>query len=337
MNEPRDAMSGYVWDRSGSVDAEVARLERVLSGQRHRGTAPELVIGAGQGTGVERGSQRSGGAQTTRGVRGRGLAAAATVLMAVGAAWLARPASVPWLRVEAVSGSPVIGSRAMDGRMPVGRWLQTDEKSEAAIEVATLGTVTVKPNTKIRVMRTGEREHRLEMPYGRIHAFITAPPRVFVVDTPLARAVDMGCEYTLEVEKNGSGVLRVMLGHVLLEGRGGVVSEVPMFGGVCRIREGVGPGTPYFDDASSAFVAALERFDFEGGGDAELRVVLEEARERDALSLWHLVARTNGAAREAVVARLEALKPRPERVSREAVLRLDGEALRAWNKAMRPY
>lgn len=334
-----DVMSGYVWDGSGPVDPEVACLERVLSGQRHRGTAPELVIGAGPEDGFTRGMKRVGGVGTVGGVRGRGLAAAAAVLMAVGAAWLARPAGVPWLRVEAVSGSPVIGSRAMDGRMPVGRWLQTDEKSEAAIEVASLGKVTVKPNTKIRVMRTGEREHRLEMPYGSIHAFITAPPRVFVVDTPLASAVDMGCEYTLEVEKDGSGVLKVMLGHVLLEGRGGAVSEVPMFGGVCRIREGVGPGTPYFDDASSAFIAALERFDFGGGGggNADLRVVLEEARERDALTLWHLIARTRGSAREAVVERLEALKPRPERVSREAVLRLDEEALRAWNNAMRPY
>ncbi len=329
------SMSEYVWDRSGPVDADVARLEAALSGFKHVGKEPELVIGPrAELTYVEAVAPE---AKFERSSRGRGLAAAAMVGLAVIAGWIARPALGPWLKVEATSGVPMVGLKQSDGRMHVGQWLQTDGGSSAEIEVASIGSVKVMPNSKIRVRKTGENEHRLEMQYGEIHAFITAPPRVFFVDTPSATAVDMGCEYTLDVDEEGSGVLRVSLGHVILEGPRGLTSDVPMWGGMCRVKRGVGPGTPYFEDASTVLIEALARFDFGGGSEEALRVVLDEARERDSLSLWHLIPRTAGASREAVVDRLAALKPMPEVVRRSAVLKLDSRALKAWNEAMRPY
>lgn len=357
-------MSGgdYVWDRSGPADARVVELEKILASLRHEGTEPELVIGARAEMGVEVGAEmraekRDGADRewmpstgmvpevlpiSRGGVRGaRGLAAAAMVVLTLGAGWMARsslrPTMMPWLGVESRGGSPRVGTNELDGRLRVGQWLSTDGKSTAEIKVADLGTVTVKPNSKIRVKNTGRDEHRLDMPYGSIHAFITAAPRVFVVDTPSATAIDMGCEYTLDMDENGSGILRVSLGHVQLEGPGGVKSDVPMWGGECKIRKGVGPGTPYFNDASEALIGALERFDFEGGGAAALQVVLDEAREKDSLSLWHLISRTRGGDREAVVGRLALLKPLPATIGREAVLRLEPGALEGWHEALRPY
>jgi len=37
---------------------------------------------------------------------------------------------------------------------------------------------------------------------------------VFVVDTPSASAIDLGCAYTLHVNEDGSGTLRTTLGWV---------------------------------------------------------------------------------------------------------------------------
>src|SRR5262249_34992568 len=94
------------------------------------------------------------------------------------------------------------------------------------------------------------------------------------------------------------------------------------------------PGTPWFDDATAALAAALDRFDFDGGGEAAVRAALEVARARDALTVWHLVARVEGPLRREVVARLAALSPAPPGVGEDEAMRLDPAALDAWRRSL---
>jgi hypothetical protein len=70
----------------------------------------------------------------------------------------------------------------------------------------------------------------------------------------------------------------------------------------------------------------MDALAFDGDRTALARV-LPLARPDDAISLWHLLARTTGADRVAVYDRLIALVPLPDGVTREAVLRLDARAL----------
>jgi hypothetical protein len=216
------------------------------------------------------------------------MAAAAMIALGMIAAWMGQRPGNAW-KVEPLSGSPTIASRGIEGatELRTGQWLRTDANSRARLEVAGLGDVRVEPGSRLRVKEARRGQRVLDLREGTIHAFITAPPRVFLVDTPAARAVDMGCEYALTVDENGTGKLKVFLGYVLLEG-GGRVSTIPMDGGECYIRSGFGPGTPFFGDASEALKQALKRLDFEGGGAEELSTVLGESRARDGLTLWHL-------------------------------------------------
>ena len=114
-----------------------------------------------------------------------------------------------------------------------------------------------------------------------------------MVDTPSATTVDLGCAYTLHVDDTGVGLVRTSLGWVgfKLNGR---ESFIPA-GAACATRPKIGPGTPYFEDAAADFQRALARFDFEDSTPqqraADLATVLGEARKRDALTLWHLLAR----------------------------------------------
>jgi hypothetical protein len=141
-----------------------------------------------------------------------------------------------------------------------------------------------------------------------------------VVDTPSAVAVDMGCRYTLEVDEAGAGLLRVESGWVGFEHRG-LKSLVPA-GALCATRKGVGPGTPFFDSSTPEFAKALEAIDFgpKAGTRPALERVLSEAGARDALSLWHLLARTEGDERARVHDRLHALVPAPAGVTRAGIL-----------------
>jgi hypothetical protein len=134
----------------------------------------------------------------------------------------------------------------------------------------------------------------------------------------------MGCEYTLNMDGDGFGLLRVTKGWVSFEWKG-LESLVPA-GASCRTRPQVGPGIPYFDDAPEDLKQALE-----GGNDA-LSVILSASRVRDTLTLWHLLSRVEAGDRERVYDRIAALAPVPAGVSREQALKLDPETLNRWKE-----
>jgi hypothetical protein len=236
--------------------------------------------------------------------------------------------------VARLAGTPTIGANQLEGsgRLAVGEWLETDSSSRAKINVADIGQVDIGPNSRVRLVGTRSTEHRLALQRGRLHAFINAPPRLFIVETPSATAIDLGCSYTLEVDDAGRSILHVTSGWVALERRGRE-SIVPA-GAICVTQPGKGPGTPYFDDASARFRDALTRLDFQNGGAKALSVVLAESREYDTLTLWHLLSRVNGAERNRVYERMASLITPPQGVTREGVLRLDKGMLDLWKKEL---
>lgn len=264
-----------------------------------------------------------------------GAAAGVILSIALIGLWLYSRESRPFWEVARINGNPRIGSSRIDskGRLAVGQWLETDGSSRARIEVSTIGQVDVDPNTRIRLVETKATEHRLELARGRMSARIWAPPRLFFVDTPSAVAADLGCAYTLEVDDKGVGILHVTSGWVALQLKERE-SMVPA-GASCATQPGVGPGTPYFSDATEQFRNALFKFDFvppghEASKPLNLDLVLSQARPRDTLTLWHLLDRVEGDHRIRVYDRLVALGPPPDGVTREGILRLDKTMLQNW-------
>jgi hypothetical protein len=309
----------YLWDGSGEPDPEVERLERVLSRLRSGRPAPELRAPAGR--------RLFGGSLAA-------LAAAASLVLAMSGAWLSprgRGASWEVTRLEHVpAGETVAGVE----RLQVGEWLETGESSSARMKVGAIGQVEVEPRTRLRLVDAGAASHRLALARGVLHARIWAPPGRFFVDTPSAVAVDLGCEYTLAVDETGAGLLRVSSGWVGFE-HGGRESFVPR-GAACATRPGNGPGTPYYEDAPEELRRALADVDFGPAATRPeaVRSVLASARREDALSLWHLLARLDGADQAAVYDRLAGLVAPPDGVTREGVLAGDRRMLDRWWEAL---
>jgi len=235
--------------------------------------------------------------------------------------------------VVALHGSPKIGSQsvAANSKLQLGQWLETDRNSQAKVFDSSIGHVTVEPQSRVRVVRSNQTEHRLELARGKIEAFIIAPPRLFFVETPAATAVDLGCHYNLSVDNDGSGLLEVTLGWVSFE-HSGQESIVPR-GAMCKTRKGIGPGTPYYADTSPRLQRELERFDFESGGETSLQAVMAEAGPHDDLTLWHLLARAQSADRGRIFDRLASLVPPPDGVSRQSIIDGDANALKRWRDA----
>lgn len=275
-------------------------------------------------------------------------AAVVIALLAIAALWFynnRRPSSdlhagaKPSWRVRRIDGTPKIGSQQLAnfGQLGIGEWLETDGSSSAEIAVGTIGSVDIDANTRVRLLQTKPTEHRLELARGKMSARIWAPPRLFFVDTPSAVAADMGCAYTLEVDDHGASLLRVTSGWVALQLKERE-SMVPA-GAACETKPGIGPGTPYFEDASPTFRQALKAVDFDSDASNrsnQLTSVLNEARPRDTLTLYHLLARVDGEDRVRVYERMAVLVPPPAGVTRESVLQLDEKSLQSWKHTLEP-
>ena len=242
----------------------------------------------------------------------------------------------PFWDVARLNGAPRIGSALVGdkAKLGVGQWLETDTSSRAQIIVSDIGQVEIDPNTRVRLVETKPTEHRLELAQGRLSARISAPPKLFFVDTPSGVAEDLGCAYTLEVDKAGGSLLRVTMGWVSLQLKDRE-SVVPA-GAACATKPGIGPGTPYFEDASEQFRVALSRVDFERdmGDYVALGIVLSSARVRDTLTLWNLLPWVSSPERPLVYDRLAKLAPPPPGVTREGVLKLNQQMLDAWKEQL---
>ena len=316
MNE--DERNDYLWDRSGPEDPDVARLEALLKPLGQDAAPPRLVL-----------PRRRRAMAFWR----PALAIAASLVLGL-TAWFTWGLWRGGWDVQTIAGVPVVDGQQLgdDGLLRRGGRLVTDGVSRARISVGRIGRVDVDPDTRLELVSAGGTDHRLSLERGTIHAQISAPPRFFNVVTPSAVAIDMGCAYTLQVDDTGAGMLRVTHGWVAFD-YNGREAFIPQ-GAVGATRPGVGPGTPRYEDAPAGYAGALDTLDF-GNPDATARsaaldVILTRARQRDSLTLWHLLSRGPSEDRARVYDRLASLAAPPRGVTREAVLAGDRAALMAW-------
>jgi len=317
----------YLYDRSGS-DPEVAQLEELLGAYRHDAPLRELP-----GTPV-----RSLRARRIALIAVPVLAAAAVVLVVL----LRRTEEVPRAATACtgdtgfafnVTGGSAscAGGAASTGSLTVGDWFETARDGVANVKVANIGEMTVYGDSKLRLVGTGPNEHRLELAHGKLSAHVVAPPRIFIIDTPAAAAVDLGCAYDMEVDGAGRTHLRVSTGAVSLEGKAGHTAYV-LAGHEVDVVPGRGPGTPVAIDTTPAVRTAVAKLD--AGEAAGLPALLEAAQPNDMVTLWNVVARTAGAQRVQAIAKLETFAQLPLDVSRERVLAGEPAALDAWRESV---
>lgn len=321
MNDdtPRD---DYLWDGSGEPDPDVVRLENLLTPYRHRGALPALPARVP--------ARRQLFAQVTLQI----LTAAAALVLVAASAWFAFAARQSGWTVQSLEGAPSVAGARIEApsHLPIGQAVTTDATSRARIAVGSIGLVDVEPNSRIRLITSRAGEQRMRLDHGEISARIWAPPGRFFVNTPAATAVDLGCAYRLRVDNRGWGHVLVESGWVAFE-YNGRESFIPK-DAVCTTRPGFGPGTPCYADAPAGLEHALTILDFSATDDVRRRAALDEVlasvREKDALTLWHLLDRGTSEERGRVYDRMAALVPPPPGVNRDAIVRGDRRQRDDW-------
>jgi len=252
------------------------QLIELLSVYRHKGAMPS--VGAGASAGTRRLESR-------------------------------RPHKLWWIAIAAAVVIAVIAVWPRDRNGWVtsdGRLLRAGDTIAAPtrLESRQIGVVEVGPQTIVRL----EGRNRLALAHGTIHAKTISPPGLFIVDTPRARATDLGCEYVLSIAPNDGGSLRVLTGWVSLT-RDGTQSLVPQ-GAKAIIGANGSLSAPIFEDAVPAFQQAVLRGD--------VKAALPLARRRDALTLINLFRGASAEERLQIYDRLNQLVSAPASAPRDA-------------------
>lgn len=318
---PADGGPDYLWDRAGEPDPELARLERVLAPLAHDAPlklpADVLPLAARR-----RRWPIIAGIAT--------VAAAAAIAIIVlrprGGAGCDRGAGFTFSADAAVTCDRGTGAR---GTLAVGGWIETGAGT-ARVQIANIGAVELQPRSRLALRDTGPSEHRLALEHGALHAKVAAPPRLFVVETPSATAIDLGCEYDLSVGADGTGTLSVTTGQVELAAPSGAI--VVVAAGTTARFTAHGIGIPVRTGSAEVMVDAVAAFD--PAKPETVEAILSAAGDGDQITLINLLALAGPYQRDAIFDALHALSPAPEDVMKDAIIAGDKDQLARWRESV---
>ncbi|MFT3700243.1 MAG: FecR family protein [Kofleriaceae bacterium] len=253
-------------------------------------------------------------------------AVGATLAAAAVIAYLVRqkpqPCAGDGLAFEIAGGTATCRGHAVArGALAPGAWLETDTQATATVALANVGTVTIGAGSRVRVVESKTDKQRIELARGSLTAEVNAPPRLFVVDTPVTTAVDLGCAYAITVAQDGGTHLRVTRGAVNLEDKRGTIYvpatfEIDMLPG--RL------GTPVSVDATPDMRALITRLD---RGEDTLGDIVAMASFHERVTLWNLINRTHD---RRAIDKLVELAPLPDASLRAKVDAGNADAMDIW-------
>lgn len=294
-----ETSNDYLWDRSGTADPQVARLEGLLSPLAHDAPLDELRM---------RRQQRRRAPWV--------IAGALAAIAALVAIYLGRPGPRPNVACNGregfaftgVGGAVSCGGTSVTaGVLPVGGQLDTGAH-QAMLTIADIGNAHLGAGTQVRLERTDAERHQLALDRGQMHAKVKARPRLFAVTTKHADVVDLGCEYDISIDDSGAGGLHVISGLVELATKSGAIVVVPE-GCDAKILAGNRPGLPSCAATTPAVRTAIEAYD---AGDANaFDAILAAARREEAITLFALAA-VDESRRADALDRLAELSPPPD-------------------------
>ena len=300
-------MSDPLFDPTQKGDEDLVALERLLSTQRYKSP--------------EKSWERRALAGPPLGKSGRRVLGGAVTLLA--AAVVAFFYFVP----------------KADGAWRIGQTRSTGSQQHLELALNGIGTLNLEPDTTVKLLASSPTEQRVQLDRGTVHAKVNAPPRVFMVDTPVARAVDLGCEYTLHVAGNHRTERKVTFGRVALEdGR----NSVTVYAGFETTQSPKSPPrVPWPSDATPELEELIRQADVERDAKALDQLIHHPCDVtkhclgpfEQQLALWHLAFRLDTAGRKAAIEKLSEAVPPPAELDVDA-FELSAPAMQKWLDAL---
>ncbi len=217
-----------------------------------------------------------------------------------------------------------------------GQRLSTDGDAGATIEVARIGRIELSPGSTLRLVETRAAHHRVDLEHGHLRARIWAPPGYFGLDDGRNQIIDLGCDFDVWKERDGSGRVRVRSGWIAWRGHAG--ERLVPAGHAVRI-DGGRASTPLREAAAGGFRDAVDALDellaadaTDGGAlDAAAGRVAATASDADRMTLLNLLLERPSLASGPLYVRAAAAFDMPvDPAQRRALAAGDRTAADAW-------
>ncbi|HNR91679.1 MAG TPA: hypothetical protein PKO41_04545 [Dokdonella sp.] len=187
-------------------------------------------------------------------------------------------------------------SWALDGPMRTlaeGQRIATGDAG-TSIEVARIGRIELSPDSVLRLVETRTAHHRVDLEHGHLRARIWAPPGYFGLSDRHREIVDLGCDFEVWKQADGSGRAIVHSGWIAW--RSGMDEQLVPAGFEVHF-DGERITLPLRMDAEPALRQAMAAFETQrlsphGDHDAFARVadrVADVAQDTDAITLLSLL------------------------------------------------
>ncbi len=132
---------------------------------------------------------------------------AASLLLAAGLVW-----RLSWS--DGRAWSVTRGDLPHSSELVPGAVLHTDTGEWASIAVARIGRIALSPGSRLRMLATRAGHHRVQLEQGHLRARIWAPPGWFGIASGGAELIDLGCDFDLWQQTDGSGRVQVRSGWI---------------------------------------------------------------------------------------------------------------------------
>lgn len=212
--------------------------------------------------------------------------------------------------------------------LSIGDWIETDELSSATINIPDIGTITLEPGTKIRLVQSDDDKKKIELQYGMLNSDTRASKSNLYINSDKTTAIDFGGVFSFAVDKNGEGLIFVQDGSVKVksDNRDAIIPT----GQFCYVMTNLGPGTPFSKDASKEFRKSLMQYDFYNGGAEAFASAFSSAGFTDAISLVNLIPTVPGNDRVAVFNKISNYVAPPGNIHRDSIKYYKVEELKEW-------
>jgi hypothetical protein len=296
MNDERDPL----WNPALGGDASLRRLEALLvpfsarARGLHERLPPAPASGAPAGEQPSRAFAQGLTHRRARLRRGLLLRVAASVALALSLVAIGMAYRLSWSEHRAWTVRSVGGPAPASARMAPGDVVRAGTDQVLDIAVARIGRVAVSPGSTVRLVETRAGRHRMALDSGHLRARIWAPPGYFSVASGTAEVVDLGCDFDLWQQPDGSNRLFVRSGWVAhrVGTREILVPAGYALGFDARLHD-----TPLRPDATAAVVEAtaelVRAIGDPGAGSAQARAAADSlaraATDADRYTLLHLL------------------------------------------------
>ncbi len=336
----------YLWNRSGSPDPEIEKLEEILRPLRDQSSGPLEPWPDGEEASSRRPLHR---------LRTGFLVTAATVLIVALLGWKifdansrdtnsseSKEANLEESKETGTGPKLIVDSS--DRQLHVDEFLETREIE--SLSLAEIGEISVDAGSRIRVDRLSEDRTRLFLERGAIDAniYVNVKPRFFEVATQATLCVDLGCMYRLEVGASGRAKVRVYTGQVAFVDADREI-YVPA-GATCTAIPGRGAGIPRFDGLPSRIVSMLDQYGELKESESKQRLKLARAlmvdlagltSQRHSLIVWHFLEDKDEDIAKDARHWLEGKFMKPTGILKSDSQKLDANDREAWKSALEIY